>query len=60
MTVTVRPARSGDGAGISREWLSTAGYDPDLDPGHFRVPDGEDQAEGRIQNARGGHRAGRP
>lgn len=45
MTVTVRPARSGDGAGISRAWLSAAGYYADLDPEHFQVPDAEGLAE---------------
>jgi len=44
MAVTVRPARSGDGAGISRAWLSAAVYYADLDPEHFQVPDAEAQA----------------
>lgn len=46
MTVTVRPARSGDGAGISRAWLSAAAYYTDLDPEHFQVPGAEGLAEG--------------
>ncbi len=46
MTVTVRPARSGDGAGISRAWLSAAAYYTDLDPEHFQVPAAEGLAEG--------------
>jgi GNAT superfamily N-acetyltransferase len=45
MTVTVRPARSGDGAGISRAWLSSAAYYADLDPEHFQVPEAEGLAE---------------
>lgn len=45
MTVTVRPARSGDGAGISRAWLSAATYYADLDPEHFQVPRAEGLAE---------------
>jgi GNAT superfamily N-acetyltransferase len=45
MTVTVRPARSGDGAGISRAWLSAAAYYADLDPEHFQVPDAEGLAD---------------
>jgi GNAT superfamily N-acetyltransferase len=45
MTVTVRPARPGDGAALSRVWLSAAAYYTSLDPGHFRVPDAEGLAE---------------
>jgi len=45
MTVTVRPARSGDGPGISGAWLSTAAYYADLDPEHFQVPHAEGLAE---------------
>jgi GNAT superfamily N-acetyltransferase len=41
MTVTVRPARPGDGAGISRAWLSAAAYYAGLDPEHFQVPEAE-------------------
>jgi GNAT superfamily N-acetyltransferase len=46
MIVAVRPARSGDGAGISRVWLSAAAYYADLDPEHFQVPHAEGLAEG--------------
>jgi GNAT superfamily N-acetyltransferase len=46
MTVTVRPARSGDGAGISRAWLSAAAYYAGLDPEHFQVPEAEGLALG--------------
>jgi GNAT superfamily N-acetyltransferase len=46
MTVTVRPARSGDGAGISRAWLSAGSYYADLDPEYFQVPRVEGLAEG--------------
>jgi GNAT superfamily N-acetyltransferase len=46
MTVTVRPARSGDGAGISRAWLSAAAYYAGLDPEHFQVPEAEGLADG--------------
>jgi GNAT superfamily N-acetyltransferase len=45
MTVTVRPARSGDGAMISRAWLSAAAYYADLDPEHFQVPAAEGLAD---------------
>lgn len=37
MTVTARPARSGDGAAISRAWLNAAAYYSELDPEHFRL-----------------------
>ena len=43
--VTVRAARTGDGAGISRAWLSAAAYYADLDPEHFQVPRDEGIAE---------------
>ena len=45
MTVTVRRAISGDGAGISRAWLSAGTYYADLDPEHFQVPRVEGLAE---------------
>jgi GNAT superfamily N-acetyltransferase len=45
MTVTVRPGRPGDGAGISRAWLSAAAYYSGLDPEHFQVPRAEGLAE---------------
>ena len=45
MTVTVRPARSGDGTGVSRAWLSAAAYYTDLDPEHFQVPRAEGLAD---------------
>jgi GNAT superfamily N-acetyltransferase len=45
MSVTVRPARPGDGAAITQVWLSTAAYYADLDPAHFQVP----RAEGLAQ-----------
>ena len=38
MCVNVRAARLGDGAGISRAWMSAAKYYADLDPEHFQVP----------------------
>jgi GNAT superfamily N-acetyltransferase len=38
MGVSVRAARPGDGAGISRAWLSAGEYYAALDPGHFQVP----------------------
>lgn len=41
MTVIVRAARAGDGASISRAWLSAAAYYADLDPGHFQLPAAE-------------------
>jgi hypothetical protein len=44
--VIVRPARSGDVAGIAEVWLSTAAYHADLDSEHFRVPSAEGLAEG--------------
>jgi GNAT superfamily N-acetyltransferase len=46
MSVTVRPARPGDGAGIAQVWLSTAAYYADLDPAHFQVPRAEGLAQG--------------
>ncbi len=46
MTVTVRPARSGDGAAISRVWLNAAAYYAELDPEHFQVPHAEGLAQG--------------
>jgi GNAT superfamily N-acetyltransferase len=46
MSVTVRPARPGDGAAIAQVWLSTAAYYADLDPGHFQVPGAEGLAQG--------------
>jgi GNAT superfamily N-acetyltransferase len=46
MGVTVRAARPGDGAGISRAWLSVASYYAELDPEHFQVPPAEGLAEG--------------
>jgi GNAT superfamily N-acetyltransferase len=49
MTVTVRSARSGDGAGISRAWLSAGAYYANLDPEHFQVPHTEGLAE-RLDN----------
>lgn len=45
MPVMVRAARPGDGAGVSRAWLSAAAYYADLDPGHFQVPSAEGLAE---------------
>jgi GNAT superfamily N-acetyltransferase len=45
MSVTVRPGRPGDGAGISRAWLSAATYYSGLDPEHFQVPRAEGLAE---------------
>lgn len=44
MSVTVRPARPGDGDGMARAWLSAAEYYTGLDPEHFRVPAAEAQA----------------
>jgi GNAT superfamily N-acetyltransferase len=45
MTVAVRPLRPGDGAALSRVWLSAAAYYADLDPEHFQVPQAEGLAE---------------
>ena len=45
MSVTVRPARPGDGDGMARAWLSAAEYYTGLDSGLFRVPAAESQAE---------------
>lgn len=45
MDVVVRPARRGDGAGISRSWLSAATYYAELDGAHFQVPRTGDLAE---------------
>lgn len=45
MTVTVRPARPGDGAAISRAWLNAAAYYAELDPEHFQVPHAEGLAQ---------------
>ena len=45
MTITIRTARPGDGAGVSRAWLSAAGYYVDLDPEHFQMPSAEGLAE---------------
>jgi GNAT superfamily N-acetyltransferase len=45
MSVTVRPARPGDGAAIVQVWASAAGYYAALDPEHFRVPRGRGMAE---------------
>jgi GNAT superfamily N-acetyltransferase len=42
----VRAARSGDGAAISRAWLSAAAYYADLDPEHFQIPAASGLAEG--------------
>lgn len=41
MSLAVRHARPGDGAGIAAVWLSAAAYYADLDPGHFQVPRAE-------------------
>ena len=46
MSVTVRPAHPGDGAGIARAWQSAAAYYADLDPDHFQLPRAEGLAEG--------------
>lgn len=46
MSVTVRAARPGDGAGIAQVWLSAAAYYADLDPAHFQVPRAEGLAQG--------------
>jgi GNAT superfamily N-acetyltransferase len=46
MSVTVRPARPGDGAAIAQVWLSTAAYYAALDPAHFQVPRAEGLAQG--------------
>jgi GNAT superfamily N-acetyltransferase len=45
MGVHVRAARPGDGAGISRAWMSAAKFYADLDPDHFQVPTAHDLAE---------------
>ena len=55
MTVTVRSARPGDGAGISRAWLSAGAYYANLDPEYFQVPRTEGLAE-RSDNQLGRNR----
>jgi hypothetical protein len=46
MSVTVRPARPGDGAAIAEVWLSAAAYYADLDPANFQVPRAVGLADG--------------
>ena len=46
MSVTVRAARPGDGAGVSLAWVSAAGYYAELDPEHFQVPPADGLAAG--------------
>jgi hypothetical protein len=45
MAPSVRIARPGDGAGISRVWLDASAYYAELEPGHFKVPDAHGLAE---------------
>jgi GNAT superfamily N-acetyltransferase len=45
MSMAVRLARPGDGAGIVRVWSSAAAYYTALDPAHFQIPRGERMAE---------------
>ena len=45
MAPSVRIARPGDGAGITRVWLDTSAYYAELDPEHFKVPDAHGLAE---------------
>src|SRR5215475_1511036 len=45
MGVNVRAARPGDGAGISRAWISAAQYYAELDPDHFQIPAADGLAE---------------
>ena len=45
MAPSVRNARAGDGAGITRVWLDTSAYYAELDPEHFKVPDVHGLAE---------------
>jgi GNAT superfamily N-acetyltransferase len=45
MSLTIRPARRGDGAGIAGVWLSAAAYYADLDPAHFQLPQADGLAE---------------
>ena len=45
MAPSVRIARPGDGAGITRVWLDTSAYYAELDPEHFKVPDAPGLAE---------------
>ena len=45
MSVTVRPGRPGDGAGVSQAWLSAGAYYTGLDPEYFQVPDADGLAE---------------
>jgi GNAT superfamily N-acetyltransferase len=45
MSVTVRPARPGDGADVAHVWASAADYYAALDPEHFRVPRDRGAAE---------------
>jgi len=44
MSVSVRPARPGDGADIAHVWASAAAYYTAIDPGHFQMPRGEGMA----------------
>jgi GNAT superfamily N-acetyltransferase len=45
MSAVIRDARSGDGDGIARAWLSAGEYYADLDPEHFQVPESQGLAE---------------
>lgn len=38
MSVTVRRAAPGDGAGVARAWVSAGAYHAELDPEHFQRP----------------------
>jgi GNAT superfamily N-acetyltransferase len=46
VTVTVRRAAPGDGAGVARAWVSAGAYHAELDPEHFQRPRGPGLAEG--------------
>jgi GNAT superfamily N-acetyltransferase len=45
MSVTVRPACPGDGAGIMHAWASAAAYYTALDAAHFQMPRSDGMAE---------------
>ena len=46
MSVTVRRATRGDGAGIARAWISAGEYHAELDPEHFQRPSADGLAQG--------------
>jgi GNAT superfamily N-acetyltransferase len=46
MSLLVRLAADGDGAGIAAAWISAGAYHAELDPEHFRSPSPDGLAEG--------------